>query len=83
MPDHIIQLLRTIVDSIAPWEYLIIETNVPHRENVSYFGGGNDEVHLVYQFTLLPLVLHILLTGDAASLTAWASELETLILNEL
>jgi len=73
----IIQLMRTIVDAIAPWVYLITETNVPHRENVSYFGDGNNEAHLVYQFALPPLVLHTLLTGDAASLTAWASELET------
>lgn len=73
----IIQLLRTIVDSIAPWVYLITETNVPHHENVSYFGDGNNEAHLVYQFALPPLVLHTLLAGDAASLTAWASELET------
>jgi sucrose phosphorylase len=56
---------------------LITETNVPHRENVSYFGDGNNEAHLVYQFALPPLVLHTLLTGDAAILTAWASELET------
>jgi sucrose phosphorylase len=73
----IIQLMRTIVDAIAPWVYLITETNVPHRENVSYFGDGNNEAHLVYQFALPPLVLHTLLTGDAESLTAWASELET------
>lgn len=73
----IIQLMRTIVDTIAPWVYLITETNVPHRENVSYFGDGNNEAHLVYQFALPPLVLHTLLTGDATSLTAWASELET------
>ena len=73
----IIQLMRTIVDAIAPWVYLITETNVPHRENVSYFGDGNNEAHLVYQFALPPLVLHTLLTGDATSLTAWASELET------
>lgn len=73
----IIQLMRTIVDAIAPWVYLITETNVPHRENVSYFGDGNNEAHLVYQFALPPLVLHTLLSGDAGSLTAWASELET------
>ncbi len=73
----IVQLMRTIVDAIAPWVYLITETNVPHRENVSYFGDGNNEAHLVYQFALPPLVLHTLLSGDAGSLTAWASELET------
>lgn len=77
----IVQVMRTIVDSFAPWVYLITETNVPHRENVSYFGDGNDEAHLVYQFALPPLVLHTLLTGDASSLTAWASELETPSLN--
>ena len=54
---------------------LITETNVPHDENVSYFGGG-DEAHLVYQFALAPLVLHALLRGTSRVFTDWLLALE-------
>jgi len=64
-----------VLDTVAPWVYLITETNVPHEENLSYLGDGSDEAHLIYQFALPPLVLHTLHTGDASRLTAWASDL--------
>jgi glycosidase len=72
---RIIQLLRAIVDAVAPQTILITETNVPHAENVSYFGDGTNEAHLVYNFALPPLTLHAFHTGDARTLTRWASEL--------
>lgn len=37
---------------------IITETNVPHKDNIAYFGAGDDEAHMVYQFSLPPLVLH-------------------------
>jgi sucrose phosphorylase len=70
----IVRLLRGVIERVAPWARLITETNVPHADNVAYFGGGH-EAHMIYQFTLAPLVLHALLTGDARPLTAWASSL--------
>jgi len=72
---RIIQLLRAIVDAVAPQTILITETNVPHAENISYFGDGTNEAHLVYNFALPPLTLHAFHTGDARALTRWASEL--------
>jgi len=72
---RIIQLLRAIVDAVAPQTILITETNVPHAENISYFGDGTNEAHLVYNFALPPLTLHAFHTGDARTLTRWASEL--------
>src|SRR4029079_8365664 len=48
----IIKLWRVIVDAVAPGARLLTETNVPHAENVSYFGDGTDEANLVYQFAL-------------------------------
>jgi sucrose phosphorylase len=53
---------------------LITETNVPHSENVSYFGRG-DEAHLVYQFPLAPLTLHALVMGTSRHLMQWAGAL--------
>lgn len=72
---RIIQLMRAVLDEAAPQAHLITETNVPHRDNVSYFGDGTNEAQLVYNFALPPLVLHSLQTGDATKLTAWAQSL--------
>ncbi|MBZ0294783.1 MAG: sugar phosphorylase [Anaerolineae bacterium] len=71
----IIQLMRDVLDIVAPQVVLITETNVPHAENLSYFGDGMNEAQMVYQFALPPLVLHTLHTGDATHLTAWAQSL--------
>jgi len=72
---RIVQLFRTILDTLTPWVSIITETNVPHDENISYFGNGWNEAHMVYQFALPPLVLHTLLAGDARPLSDWADTL--------
>ena len=74
---EIIKLWRTIVDAAAPGTLLVTETNVPHAQNVSYFGGGIDEAHLVYQFALPPLTLAAFHRGDASVLTEWARSVRT------
>lgn len=71
----IIQLLRAVFDDVAPHVYLITETNVPHADNISYFGDGKNEAQLVYNFALPPLVLHTFRTGDVSVLSKWASSL--------
>ncbi|MBI2498218.1 MAG: hypothetical protein HYV75_10025, partial [Opitutae bacterium] len=54
----VIQLMRAVLDEVAPGVRLITETNVPHADNLSYFGHGTNEAQLVYNFALPPLVLH-------------------------
>jgi glycosidase len=71
----IVQLIHAVLDEVAPGVKLITETNVPHRENLSYFGDGTNEAHLVYNFALPPLVLHTFQAGDARALTRWARDL--------
>ncbi len=71
----VVKLLREVVDLVAPGTLLITETNVPHAENIRYFGEG-DEAHVVYQFPLPPLVLHTFYRQDATHLTRWAQTLE-------
>ncbi len=71
----VVRLLRAILEEIAPHVRIITETNVPHTENISYFGDGTNEAHLVYNFALPPLVMHTIRTGDASALTNWASTL--------
>jgi glycosidase len=75
---RVVKLLRAVLDAVAPHVVLITETNVPHQENVSYFGDGSDEAQMVYQFPLPPLVLHALHSGDASRLSGWAAGLNTL-----
>jgi glycosidase len=69
---EIIKLLRDIVSAVAPHVGLVTETNVPHAENIAYFGNGSDEAHMVYNFALPPLVLHAFYTGDVKVLSTWA-----------
>jgi sucrose phosphorylase len=68
----VIKLWRALVEHVAPGARLLTETNVPHAENISYFGDGDDEAHLVYQFALPPLVLHSFVSGSTARLSDWA-----------
>ncbi len=72
---QIIKLMRAVLDSAAPGTLLITETNVPHEENLSYFGEDGDEADLVYQFALPPLTLHTLVSGNSSRLTEWAAEI--------
>jgi glycosidase len=74
---RIIQLLRAALDDVAPDVILVTETNVPHAENISYFGDGYDEAQMVYNFTLPPLTLYTFMTGDATHLSTWAATLHT------
>jgi glycosidase len=72
---RVVQLFRTVLDLAAPQVALAAETNVPHAENISYFGDGSNEAQLVYNFALPPLVLHAFHTGSARTLTRWATGL--------
>ncbi|MDI6796088.1 MAG: sugar phosphorylase [Desulfatibacillaceae bacterium] len=74
----IIQLLRAVIDAVAPRAALVTETNVPHALNISYFGDGNNEAHMVYNFALPPLVLHAFQNQSAFVLTRWAQTLKPL-----
>jgi hypothetical protein len=69
----VVRLLRAIVKEICPWVVLLTETNVPHELNVSYLGSGTDEAHMIYNFSLPPLVLDALYTGETDALSAWAA----------
>lgn len=71
----IIQFLREALNQIAPHVNLVTETNVPHIDNISYFGNGYNEAQLVYNFALPPLTLHTFHTGDATTLSNWAKTL--------
>lgn len=71
---EVVKLFRDVMSLARPDSLVITETNVPHEENVSYFGQG-DEAHLVYQFALPPLLLHALHTGTSVYLNRWLGAL--------
>ncbi|MDQ7037259.1 MAG: sugar phosphorylase [Anaerolineae bacterium] len=72
----IIQVMRDVLNLIAPDVLIITETNVPHDENINYFGNGINEAQMVYQFPLPPLILHTMAAGDSTHLTNWAKSLD-------
>ena len=69
---EIIKMWRDILDYFKRGVQIITETNVPHLENISYFGDTTDEAHQVYQFTLPPLTLFSFTTHNTEKLTKWA-----------
>ncbi|MGM0640675.1 MAG: sugar phosphorylase [Thermotogota bacterium] len=73
---EIIKLFKDIFDSIKREVIIVTETNVPHKENVSYFGNGKDEAQMVYNFSLPPLVLNAYQSHNSDHISKWASELE-------
>lgn len=67
---EVVRLLRTLIEYACPNAMIITETNIPSRENLSYFGNAN-EAHCVYNFSLPPLLLHALITGQNYYLKQW------------
>ncbi|MGJ6105045.1 sugar phosphorylase [Listeria monocytogenes] len=72
---EIITLWRLLIDELYPNLQIITETNVPHEENISYFGDGENEANMVYQFPLPPLVLHTFTCHDTTKLSKWAKSI--------
>jgi len=67
---ELIKLLRIVIENLEPSAVIITETNVPNRENLSYFGNDN-EAHLIYNFSLPPLLLNSILSGNCKHLKTW------------
>ncbi|WP_346836969.1 alpha-amylase family glycosyl hydrolase [Microbulbifer sp. SAOS-129_SWC] len=67
---EIVRLLRTLIEHADPNTVIITETNIPNRENLSYFGNAN-EAHCIYNFSLPPLLVNSLVSGSCRHLTNW------------
>ncbi|MCP8686094.1 alpha-amylase family glycosyl hydrolase [Marinobacterium sedimentorum] len=67
---ELIRLLRLLIEHRAPDAVIITETNIPNQENLTYFGNAN-EAHLIYNFSLPPLLINTLLTGSCTHLKNW------------
>lgn len=67
---ELIKILRVLIEHHTPGAVVITETNVPNRENLTYFGNAN-EAHVIYNFSLPPLLIHTLVTGNCRHLKTW------------
>ena len=74
---QVVKLFRDVMEYLDPTSIVLTETNVPNKENLSYFGNG-DEAHMVYQFSLPPLLLYTLYTGNSEYLNQWAIKIPEL-----
>lgn len=73
---EVIRLFRDVLDIVSPQVALTTETNIPHEENITYFGNGYDEAQMVYNFALPPLVLYTFYQEDTTELSKWVQTLE-------
>ncbi|MCX4186458.1 sugar phosphorylase [Methylophaga sp. OBS4] len=67
---EVVRLLRSLIQHVQPDAIIITETNIPNRENLSYFGNAN-EAHCIYNFSLPPLLVNTLVTGNCRYLKQW------------
>lgn len=67
---EMVRLMRTLIEHAAPHALIITETNIPNQENLTYFGNAN-EAHSIYNFSLPPLLLNTLITGDCSYMKNW------------
>jgi len=74
----IVQLMREILDMIAPSVSLVTETNIPHAQNIKYLGNGRNESQMIYNFALPPLVLYTFYKGNSKYISRWADRLENI-----
>ncbi len=71
---EIIKLLRIIIGLLNVQTTIITETNLPEKENLSYF-GKNDEANWIYNFSLPPLLIHAFLFENSSYLNKWSKKL--------
>lgn len=67
---EVIRLLRSLIEHAVSDAIIITETNIPNTQNLTYFGNAN-EAHAIYNFSLPPLLINTLVTGDCAYLKRW------------
>lgn len=67
---EVVRLLRTLIEHAQPDTVIITETNIPNTQNLTYFGNAN-EAHCIYNFSLPPLLINSLITGNCLYLKRW------------
>ena len=60
-------------EHVRPGVRLLTETNVPHVDNISYFGDGDDEANMVSPVCAAAARAALLRRGDTTAPSSWAS----------
>ena len=71
---EIIKLLRMICGLLNVESIIVTETNLPEKENISYF-GNSDEANWIYNFSLPPLLIYSFLFENSSYLNNWNKKL--------
>ena len=71
---EIIKLFRLICNHLNVESIIVTETNLPERENISYFGNA-DEANWIYNFSLPPLLIYSFLFENSSYLNNWNKKL--------
>lgn len=71
----LIKLFKDVLKIYAPDVKLVSETNVPYKDNISYFGNGSNEADMIYNFSLPPILAHAIITKNTSKLRKWANSL--------
>lgn len=67
---EVVRLFRTLLEHAQQDAVIITETNIPNRQNLTYYGNAN-EAHAIYNFSLPPLLVNSLITGSCRHLKSW------------
>ena len=71
---EIIKLLKFVSSCLNIKTLIVTETNLPEKENLSYF-GNSDEADWIYNFSLAPLLVHAFLFENSSFLKKWSERL--------
>ena len=71
---EIIKLLRIVCSLLNIESIIVTETNLPEKENISYFGNA-DEANWIYNFSLPPLLIYSFLFENSSYLNRWNKKL--------
>ncbi len=71
---EIIKLLRIVCNLLNVESIIVTETNLPEKENISYFGNA-DEANWIYNFSLPPLLIYSFLFENSSYLNRWNKNL--------
>ena len=77
---NIIKFIRLVFNLLKTECIIITETNLPEKENLSYF-GNNDEANWIYNFSLAPILVYSLLFEDSNKITKWSKNFPIAKLN--
>jgi glucosylglycerate phosphorylase len=72
---RIVQLIRSLLEQLAPWVVIITDTDAAQEQNLGYLGDKTKEAHVVCNYPLSPLTLDAFIREDTTHLQRWVGSL--------